>query len=593
MIRKILKSSLFAMTAVGVVFGAATASAQSFTVSIREIQLLSNPDNVVTTTGTVVYKPESRVGENATRTIDLFNSSQRAGTRLTIADPANNTVYSGMAIRFDIIRVSSGTTQYYDLMPQMRAAGLLSAQNWMLIGPNGTNATPANTANMALGVSSSAPMQPILAQGFVNLPSLQFKLATSDLVVNGTTGVSLSVSNLPVVVPGSSGTDSADITDLVVGVNLGALHGVNTPPYDFAAGGASWNVSNVSLGLFAESIPENPIAVRTFTAVSPTNPWNISQTYTRVTFTDAPMGNRVVPILWLDADADGRLDVGERVAISNTTISLSVITVATGGGTSSLSNFVGISRSAVAMGPRAITLTVGLPGYETGMSAVTLTNIAASASLVLSWTTLGVASLEPAAYVSKSAETGAPHFPAALTGSLTVVYSLNKLGNSTRSLTLPIVYGGMAAGAHITQTAAAGAFLPALVSPTTNLVGVTGVSYVSQTQSLRFTNIPLFLTHMGATAGVTSGTYSVSFTMGISGTSVFTAPANSRFWVTATTVNLTNATGESRFATGTDLEDPSSNLVTLTGQTGIDNGGGASTSDGLYRLGFDITGGVR
>ncbi len=564
-----VKSALFGAAMVST-FAASTAAhaVDALNVVISEIRLYTNADDAGSRTA-VVYAPGSNIGEDSTKTVNLFNATQRAGTSFSIETPAAGT-YEAIGITFDSIDVVSGTTTL-DLRAQMITAGQLNASGVMLLGENGTGSRAVSApAAPGLNVSVTGVSSPLVSGGgAISLPTLNFVLDESDIVDNSAT--SFSVRSLPTIIPtGTLGGDSSARANVSVTVDTTAFNAV-----------AGWTAgtTKVRVGLFSTDLPERPLASKQFT--SPSTNGTVQRE-----FVDAPVGN-VAAIAWIDTDGDGRLDSGEYMTASNTYVADMYEAVS---GSADIS-FTGVlDATAFRMGPRAISLSI--IGSDFSEYAALLLNGGFDNSL---WAA-GIGTSMTISNATGNTVTSTTAEP--ITGTISFQYALNSDRSLTRTVSLSVVLGANSVSdtSNVIDGATWDVDFPAgnaLISngyigfqqPVTDTSVLGGISWTasntatSVSPTLTITDIPLFITHLADNS--TSGTYYVSVTLDLTDTGTTTSN-----WAASTTMlTSTDFAGSQSSFTGVLVEDPSSNGITLHGESDDDDG--ATDTDGEDALMFN------
>ncbi len=93
---KFTKSLYAAVFGAAAMLGAVSAHATQFNVVVEKIELMKDGGSA---DRFVVYQPSAGIGEAATRSIDLFNATQKVGTALTIKNPPAG-LYKTMLVTF-------------------------------------------------------------------------------------------------------------------------------------------------------------------------------------------------------------------------------------------------------------------------------------------------------------------------------------------------------------------------------------------------------------------------------------------------------------------------------------------------------------
>lgn len=301
---KIKKHFAATVAAAGVLLGAVSASAVSFTVVIDKIELMENatsPDRIT------IYHPAAGIGEAATRTLDLLNAHKN-GTALPVRAPKAGT-YRTMLVTFGDIRVSAragsvSATQplSFDLTEGFGEEPL-SLRPVLVMG----DVDPASGIGQLLGgVQAAVPMQPIVSNGnSVVLPAFNFFLPAANVVTSGDDRVNVTRKPVPISVARND-VDSNIVPNVTVGVKGLALDGAPGLP-------TSGNFV-VKVGLFRSALDLKPLYVQTATIVS--NSLTTDASITEVTFLDVADGT-YIPLAWIDANNNGLLDSGESTIMSD------------------------------------------------------------------------------------------------------------------------------------------------------------------------------------------------------------------------------------------------------------------------------------
>lgn len=289
--------------AAGMLLGAASASAVSFTVVIDKIEVMENgtsPDRIT------IYHPAAGIGEAATRTLDLLNAN-KAGTALPVRAP-NAGTYRTMLVTFGDIRVAAETATVSDTTPLTFGTtdgfGAEFGRQVLVMG----DVDPAAGIGLALGgVDPVVPMQPIVSTGgSIALPAFNFFLRAADVVVNGN---EVGVSRLPVPISvARNDVDSNLVPNVTVGVKGLAFGG---PSSVLPANVGNFNVK---VGLFRSALDLKPVYMRTATIVS--NSLATAASITEVTFVDVADGT-YLPLAWYDANNNNLLDSGEATIMAD------------------------------------------------------------------------------------------------------------------------------------------------------------------------------------------------------------------------------------------------------------------------------------
>lgn len=290
--------------AAGMLLGAASASAVSFTVVIDKIEVMENgtsPDRIT------IYHPAAGIGEATTRTLDLLNAN-KAGTALPVRAP-NAGTYRTMLVTFGDIWVGAESATVSAVSQTVTFGttdgfGTEFGRQVLVMG----DVDPAAGIGLALGgVDPVVPMQPIVSTGgSITLPAFNFFLRAADVVVNNN---NIGVTRLPVPISvARNDVDSNLVPNVTVGVK-GLAFG----------GGSSMlpaNVGNfnVKVGLFRSALDLKPVYMRTATIVS--NSLTTAASITEVTFVDVADGT-YLPLAWYDANNNNLLDSGEATIMAD------------------------------------------------------------------------------------------------------------------------------------------------------------------------------------------------------------------------------------------------------------------------------------
>jgi hypothetical protein len=331
--KKMLKNfAVAAATTSAVAFGAPSASAVSFTVVIDKIELMTNGNSG---TRIPVYQPSAGIGETATRTIDLFDSTQKAGTTLTIANPPAGT-YETMIVTFEDIAIkqdtgaisaTTGSSLGTQIVAGVNGTATELGKTVMVFGDVGSGAGSIDTQLGLTGTGVPAgPIQSIVhTTGNLTLPTIDFFLPSSQVNIDTSSNASgtISVIDLPQPIPElvQSG-DKTNLPNVVVGVKHNAFRGTSEIP-DTAT------TFTGRVGLFTDALNPRPVLSKAVTFASSTALTDAS--VTEVTFIDVPYGT-YLPLAWIDTDSDGLLDTGEPTIMSDGTDEGVDLTAATGGG---------------------------------------------------------------------------------------------------------------------------------------------------------------------------------------------------------------------------------------------------------------------
>ena len=480
-----IKSAVFgAVAGVAGLSVAQEAAAVSFTVVVDKIELVQDASNYPNT-ATVVYDPKNGIGESATRTVNLFDATEKLGTSLNIRTPAAGE-YESTLIFFSNIGVVSTTASISEsLIDDLQDAGVLGSfagQGVMVLGNTGTGATSVQTGYSLPGAAAFTPSI-VATGGAVALPTLNFELAESD--VTSGTGGGLELVNLPAPAAiVTQASDSVSNANLLVDVSATALA---------AAPGFTSGASVVTVGLFDDLLKSRPVAVRTFTAPSPV-------ALTQVEFIDPPKSpsNTVnyYPVAWIDADSDGRLDTGEVMTAHSLTVASNAVQIS---GTADISYTALGSRGvldepAVQFGPRTVSATIALPNIETTPNPAN--NSFAANAAVQTTVTINAGSGN---LISTTAASPA-------TGTLVFAYVLSETGTnqSSRTLTFDAVWGADGSGVNNEIENSESAWGGLSVNGIAQAGSFTGVTYAGTgTNELTLTGIPLLsITTLSSNANV-------------------------------------------------------------------------------------------
>lgn len=306
---KFFKSLSVVTAAATVAFGASVAEAAQFNVVVDKIEVMRDGG---ANDRFVVYQPSAGIGETATRSIDLFNASQKAGTALTIAPPPAGT-YTTMLVTFGNITIGDDAGNVSNtLNTTLEGLGVLGnelGRSVLILGDDGDGV--GGTADIAdlVGAGSPAPIQSIVSGGagsIVALPSLNFFLPSDGSGVDEQTGALLAN---PVFIPTlSQSVDRANLPNVVVGVKESGF--INTEAA--IAGNFVYRV-----GLFRSALDKRPVVSRAVTFASKTEHDELG--IQEVRFLDVPEGT-YIPVAWIDANSNGLWDEGELTVVANGTI---------------------------------------------------------------------------------------------------------------------------------------------------------------------------------------------------------------------------------------------------------------------------------
>ncbi len=469
---KFLKSALVVAGVAGA-FSAAEANAVSLTVVIDKIEIVKDADNYPNT-ATTIFEPRSSIGESATKTVDLFDATEKLGTAYTLRKPSSGE-YESLLVTFSEIKAVSGSSEV-DLLAQYKTAGILSStgtNGTMVFGNIGSGAASVGTI---LTATSIAPMQPIIANGSsdVTLPTLDFYLPSSTLVANGS---SIALTQFPrPVLSASQATDSASIANVIVDVDANTAF--------TSATGWTLDASVVTVGLFDNTVPETPLVSTTFTAVTPT-------VVKQVTFIDAPRSEsaEIYPIAWIDLDGNGNLDKDEYYTVAETVRANNGITISgtadisasdvliVEGATNGILDVAGLTFPG-----RTISITVEMAN---AVSASAASDCAAAGDIATdTGLTANAAALSGVAGVASCGT--------ATNSSVTVIYAMNSAGTISQSVELATY---LATGSGANSTIDATDDVDVLLKNTTQFDSMGNVSYFSDTATsgrVLITGVPAF-----------------------------------------------------------------------------------------------------
>ena len=306
---KFFKSLSVVTAAATVAFGASVAEAAQFNVVVDKIEVMRDGG---ANDRFVVYQPSAGIGETATRSIDLFNASQKAGTALTIAPPPAGT-YTTMLVTFGNITIGDDAGNVSNtLNTTLEGLGVLGnelGRSVLILGDDGDGVGGAADIADLVGAGSAAPIQSIVSGGagsIVALPSLNFFLPSDGSGVDEQTGALLAN---PVFIPTvSQSVDRANLPNVVVGVKESGF--INTEAA--IAGNFVYRV-----GLFRSALDKRPVVSRAVTFASKTDHDELG--IQEVRFLDVPEGT-YIPVAWIDANSNGLWDEGELTVVANGTI---------------------------------------------------------------------------------------------------------------------------------------------------------------------------------------------------------------------------------------------------------------------------------
>ena len=305
---KFTKSLYAAVFGAAAMLGAVSAHATQFNVVVEKIELMKDGGSA---DRFVVYQPSAGIGEAATRSIDLFNATQKVGTALTIKNPPAG-LYKTMLVTFGNITIGDDAGNVSKtLNTNLESLGVLGnelGRSVLILGDDGDGV--GGTADIAdlIGIGSAAPVQPMtVTDGVVTLPSLNFFLPSDGNGVDESTGDLIAT---PTFIPSmSQNIDRADIPNVVIGVNETGF--INTDKAN--AGNFTYRV-----GLFRSALDKRPVVSRAVAFVSKTD--NAEIGVKEVTFLDVPEGT-FFPVAWIDANANQLWDQDEVTAVAGGTVS--------------------------------------------------------------------------------------------------------------------------------------------------------------------------------------------------------------------------------------------------------------------------------
>lgn len=570
---KLLRSALAVAAVAGISGYAATASAKSFTAVIDKIEMVQDADQYNNSRVTV-YEPAADIGEATTKTVDLFDSTDRSGVAFTVSTDAltSGEVYEAMVIHFSSINAVSGS-ETFDVATQFSNAGTMANVGGLfqlVLGEDGTGASSVET----IYTNAAATMQSVIAGGALTLPGLTMEVTETDVVDDGSG--SIEVASLPPVasVAVTTGSDNASRANVLVDVSTGSFDAVS---------GITADSSVVTVGLFqttsGSTVLDNrtsPLYSKTLTYVSPT-------VFSQVEFVDVAAttaNTKLFPIAWIDSDSDGKLDAGEFYAVSNTTVATGAFSVSaaesiTGSsdeisttGTTLSTSFGPVSSTAVAFGQRAITLSIAMPAEN--QSGTTIVNDGwAGAPVGLSATV----TLDAGGDNSISTTDANP-----ATGTLIIAYAQSANEAVSRTLRFTLAWGADGAGLNDTIQTSEEAFAGILDSTDSSLT-VSGVSYVTTTTggSLTISDVPLFIDSLGNAEN--QGSYVVDFRVTVDDSAVAGDTTNS----ISTAQRQLREDGNTN---GDNQEDHSAHTIFLRGDV-LHNETAADT-DGVELIGFAL-----
>lgn len=303
---KLLKSLSVVSAAAAVAFGASMAEAAQFNVVVDKIEVMRDGG---ANDRFVVYQPSAGIGETATRSINLFNPVQKAGTALTIVPPPAGT-YRTMLVTFGAITIADGAGNVSNtLNTTLEGLGVLGnelGRSVLLLGDDGDGVGGVADIADLIGVGSAGSIQSITSGGIgsiVTLPSLNLFLPSDGSGVDEQSGALLAV---PAFIPTiNQSVDRANLPNVVVGVREAGF-------IDTAAANAGNFVYRV--GLFRSALDKRPVVARTMTFVSRTDHAEVG--VREALFLDVPEGT-YIPVAWIDANANGLWDEDEVTVVAD------------------------------------------------------------------------------------------------------------------------------------------------------------------------------------------------------------------------------------------------------------------------------------
>lgn len=303
---KLLKSLSVVSAAAAVAFGASMAEAAQFNVVVEKIEVMRDGG---ANDRFVVYQPSAGIGETATRSINLFNPVQKAGTALTIVPPPAGT-YRTMLVTFGAITIADGAGNVSNtLNTTLEGVGVLGnelGRSVLLLGDDGDGVGGAADIADLIGVGSAGSIQSITSGGFgsiVTLPSLNLFLPSDGSGVDEQSGALLA---LPAFIPTiNQSVDRANLPNVVVGVKETGFIGTEAAN----AGNFVYRV-----GLFRSALDKRPVVSRSMTFVSRTDHDELG--VREALFLDVPEGT-YLPVAWIDANKNGLWDEGELTVVAN------------------------------------------------------------------------------------------------------------------------------------------------------------------------------------------------------------------------------------------------------------------------------------
>lgn len=306
---KFFKSLSIISAAAAVAFGASMAEAAQFNVVVEKIEVMRDGG---ANDRFVVYQPSAGIGETATRSINLFNPVQKAGTALTIAPPPAGT-YTTMLVTFGNITIGDDAGNVSNtLNTTLEGLGVLGnelGRSVLLLGDDGDGVGGAADIADLIGVGSAGSIQSITSGGFgsiVTLPSLNLFLPSDGSGVDEQSGALLAV---PAFIPTiNQSVDRANLPNVVVGVKETGFIGTEAAN----AGNFVYRV-----GLFRSALDKRPVVSRAVTFASKTDHDELG--IQEVLFLDVPEGT-YIPVAWIDANSNGLWDEGELTVVANGTI---------------------------------------------------------------------------------------------------------------------------------------------------------------------------------------------------------------------------------------------------------------------------------
>jgi hypothetical protein len=365
--KNLLKSALFLAGTAGLVGVAAqSAEAVSFTVVVNKIEYIADADNYPTSRE-VVYDYQSGIGSSTSKTIDLFNATQKTGTGLAIRHPGAGT-YETVCVHFESAKLEDGVNST-SVTSALNTAGFTNTLAGLEVMCLGAGGTGANSVATLIG-TPTAPMVPAVAAGTaVTTPRLNIEVDSSAAQLSGST---YSFTSLPTVsTVRTTNSDNADVANVLVEVDDRAAFTSTAATSGYVSG-----TTYVRVGAFANTrpLPTRPIASTRYKTSS-------SASSTVVTLYDVGTGTdvnsngvldggdtetEVVLLAWIDADNDSKLDAGEYFTRQNGTTNIADAVVSVSGTTDvstvamwgSVAANKGMSATAIAFPPRSISITL-------------------------------------------------------------------------------------------------------------------------------------------------------------------------------------------------------------------------------------------